>query len=659
MPPPKNLTSYFESLPSFIKEPDPSIYLGDNYVYVDFETTNLDKGSPYNKENKLVYAGWILGKDHPLYDPEREYTDRWGSEYELGDLVEACERAEYIVAHNVKFELGWLRRCGLDLYRVLSWCTQIGEYVIAGNRSFKLDLDSCLKRYGIPGKVGVVKILMEQGVCPSEIPAGWLEKYGRQDVERGHDLFLKQRQKIQELELLSTQYTRCIFTPVLESMERVGMHLDGDRVQAVAKKINNELYDCQKNMDELTGGINTLSPIQKAKFLYKDLGFPIPKDFRGNEVRGKPAKNPNTLSAQEFPDGVPTTDSKYTSQFKARNKRQQAFLDLLSQINKLKDAKSKAIDKFQACVEETDDHILTAAFNQTITGTHRLSSSGRNYKAQFQNFPNKFKPVFSPRYPDWLFGEVDEAQLEYRMAVFLGRDETGLHDILNKVDAHAFTASIIFKEEWEACGGDKSTSTGKEVRRLSKSHTFKPLYGGKSGTDREKEYYQAFQDKHVGITEAQQEWLKEVYTTRKLKTITGLKFYWLDAEPNRYGTLIRPDGRPVDQSVCNYPVQSFATAEVVPIAVTGMWHLMHTADMQSFLVSTIHDSALGEINPNERELFEEIGVYSMTGFVYYYLHKVYGINLDVPLEAEVSIGSHWSDNEDWKEEYLRGFSRKY
>lgn len=648
----KNLTNYWTLLPEFIKNPDPSIYLSDNYVYLDFETTNLDKGSPYDPNNRIVITGWIVGKDHPSYQPGRNYKSHWGSEYSLGDLVDDCEAADFIIAHNFKFELGWLRRCGLNTQKVLSWCTQIGEYVIAGNRARRFDLDSCLVRYGLPKKADVGKALLQAGVCPSEMPESWLEKYSRGDVVLGHELFLLQREKIKELGLLSTQFTRCIFTPVLESMERMGMHLDADRVHAVSRKINRELSQIQQEMDILTGGINTKSPVQKAKFLYKDLGFPVPKDHRGNEVRSAPAKNPKTLSAQEFPNGVPTTDSKYTSQFKPRNKRQKKFLELLSKINKLKDAKSKAVDKFEACVTETDDNILTAQFNQTVTGTHRLSSNGKNYKAQFQNFPNKFKPVFNTRYKDWWFGEVDEAQLEYRIAVFLGRDETGLLDILNKVDAHGFTASIIFKEDWEACGGDKNTSTGKEVRRLSKSHTFKPLYGGKSGTDRQREYYQAFQDKHVGITQAQQEWLKEAYQTKKLKTVTGLTFYWEDAKPNRYGTFIRPDGRPIDQSVCNYPVQSFATAEVVPIAVTAMWHFMAVARMDSFLTCTIHDSAIGEIHPDERELFEEIGVYCMTDYVYYYCYKVYGIDIDVPLEAEVNLSSHWADHEEWREEYL-------
>ena len=648
---PDALATYWTTLPEFIKNPTPNIFLSDNYVYVDFETTNLDKGSPVNPENRLILAAWKLGEGHPDYIADTTYYC-WGSEFEQRLLAEVCEKAEFIVAHNAKFELGWLRRMGCNTNDMLAYCTQVGEYVRAGNRQWRLSLEESLRRYGLPGKESLVSGLIKAGVCPSEIPKNWLQRYCIQDVVAGHDLFRLQRVNINENGLLPTQFTRCIFTPVLEDLERVGMHLDAERVEIVCQKYNDKLVELQAQMDELTGGINTRSPIQKAHYFYNVLKFPIPTDFRGNELRGKKPKNPKSETAKYFPEGVPTTDSKYTAKFKAKTKKQRRFLELLSELNKVKDAKSKALDKFLACITETEDHVLNAQFNQTVTGTHRLSSSGTEFKVQFQNFARIFKPLFSPRNPGWKIGETDEGQLEYRAAVFLGRDEAGLRDIQNKVDAHGFTASIIFREQWEECGGDKNTPLGKRVRTDSKEHTFKPLYGGKSGTPREREYYEAFRLKHRDLTKTQDEWLKEVYQTRKLKTITGLVFYWEDAKMNRKGKLIRPDGRPVDQSVCNYPVQSLATAEIVPIAVTCQWHLMRVAQMQSFLINTVHDSSIGEVHPDEEELYKEIGEFAMTDYAVYFLKQVYDIDFDIPLEAEPEFNDFWSDSEYWKEEFL-------
>jgi len=123
---------------------------------------------------------------------------------------------------------------------------------------------------------------------------------------------------------------------------------------------------------------------------------------------------------------------------------------------------------------------------QTLTQTHRLSSSGKEYKAQFQNFARIFKPLFSARNEGWLFGEADEASLEYRVAVALAQDKAGIYDITHGIDAHSFTAGIIFEEEWEACGADKSISACKPIRTAAKEFTFKPTYGGTSGTERQR-----------------------------------------------------------------------------------------------------------------------------------------------------------------------------
>lgn len=42
---------------------DPSVYLRDDYVCLDFETTNLDRGSPVNRDNRVVLAVWRLARN--------------------------------------------------------------------------------------------------------------------------------------------------------------------------------------------------------------------------------------------------------------------------------------------------------------------------------------------------------------------------------------------------------------------------------------------------------------------------------------------------------------------------------------------------------------------------------------------------------------------
>lgn len=641
----ETIKELWSKLPEFVKHPDPQIFRSNNYVYIDFETTNIDKGNPYIQENSIVLAVWILGSDHPdnkSHRPQLKY--RWGNEFELGELVRDIGRADYFVAHNTKFEYGWLNRCGLDTASTLAYCTQIGEYCISGNRKWRVNLNKSLERWGLGQKEGIVSRLMSAGMCPSEMPEKWLLKYGKQDVLKGHELFVKQRRTLYKEGLHKTFLTHVLFTPVLTDIEPKGMHLDSNRVKIVYSRFAKKQRELQAKMDKFTGGINTKSNPQLADFLFNKLKFTIPTNHKGEQLLNKPNK--------DWPDGVPQVNKDALAKLKARTKKQKEFLSILGDLNDIISMMSKTLDKFLACVEETDDDILLAQFNQTVTQTHRLSSSGKHYAIQLQNQDNRFKPIFSPRFSGWYIGEADQAQLEYRVAVWLGDDEAGRADIRHKVDAHGFTASIIFRETWEACGGDRHTQDGKECRRLSKPHTFKPLYGGNSGTKREMEYYEAFRTKHQGITETQKQWVDEVYNRRQLTACTGLKFYWQDAKMNRHGKLIRPDGRPVDQSVCNTPVQYLATAEIVPISAIYTWHLMRVAEMESFLINTVHDSVIGEIHPDERELFREIVVKCMEDVPIWYMKNVYGFEFDVPLEAEVDFNSHWADTEYWQEEYL-------
>lgn len=599
-------------LPQFLIDLDPDIFLGDNYVVIDFETTNKDKGSALNPENRILICSWKLGgMDDVRVD--------WRNEFQLQEVLEAIEQVDFIVAHNAKFELQWLERAGLDLHNVLAYDTMIGRYVQLGNKRGSKDLDSVAALYNIPTKNNLVKTLMKHGVCPSEIPASLLHQYAGGDVLATEQIFLRQRQELKEKDQLKTLFTRMIFTPVLADVEKNGMQLDKDRVLQVYDKVHKEYVEIEKEIDGLTGGINANSPKQVAEFLYDVLKFPEPRDYKGRVIRTEA--------------GARKTDTATIEKLKAKTKRQKEFITKKKKLNVLNADLSKALTKFRECVTE-EGGILYAVFNQTITQTHRLSSTGTKHKVQFQNLARKFKPLFKARYEGWRIGEIDGAQLEFRVAAFLGGDRRAAQDIREKFDVHSYTARILTE------GGQPTDRQG------AKAHTFKPLYGGSSGTGAEQQYYSAFKEKYKDIAEAQQAWIKQVLKEKELQIPSGLIFYWPDTSMDKNGYVKNTT------SICNYPVQSFATADIIPIAVTYMWHRLHAIGAKSFIVNTIHDSAILEIHPDEEELFNDVGVQAFTDDVYNYLYKVYNVDFDVPLEAEAKVQDYWNDSEEWREEWL-------
>jgi DNA polymerase I-like protein with 3'-5' exonuclease and polymerase domains len=593
-------------LPKFLTHPDVEVYRTGSWVALDFETTNTDRGSALNKDNRIVFAHWRTsdGKARSVF----------AGEFELQELVSDIAKADFLIAHNAKFELQWLERCGLDLHTVLVYDTMLAEYVIGGNRwqMQHLSLDSIAMRRWRLGKESVVSRLIKAGVSPAAIPSSWLERYCEFDVALTVRLYKQQLADMKGTRLLPVVYSRCLLTPVLADIERHGMYLDSERVEEEYTKATKELDRLEKKLAEMTGGINFNSGKQLAEYLYTTLG--IPQLTKYGRVR-------------TTPKGAPLTDAATIMALKPRNAKQQTFIRLY------KAAKTSAHDlgfylrKFRQCVTSDDNGVLYAAFNQSNTRTHRLSSSGRRYKVQLHNLQRAYKRLFRSRAEGWLIGEADEAQLEFRAAVHLGRDATGLEDIANRVDVHTATAGII-----------------KCDRQTAKAHTFKPLYGGTKGTDDEMAYYEYFRKRYKGITEAQNAWINTVLRTKKLETEYGLIFYWPDTTMSATGYINNTT------SICNYPVQGFATGEIVPLAVVWMWHRINDGGYRMFLINSVHDSIIAELPENELEAFHVLAKQCLVVDAKASLKAIYGVTLIVPLGCGVTSGTHWGAKNEVKYE---------
>ena len=180
---------------------------------------------------------------------------------------------------------------------------------------------------------------------------------------------------------------------------------------------------------------------------------------------------------------------------------------------------------------------------------------------------------------------------------------------------------------------DESEVT-KTQRRLAKPDTFKPVYGGTKGTPAQEKYYKAFQEKYNVMHSAQLDWCELVANDKELTTAWGMKYYWPNAKRNRNDYLN------VKTQVFNYPIQAFATAEVVPVGLTMFWHRIRDAEM--FLINTVHDSVECELPEKEIELFAQVAVKALVEDVYRYISQVYDMKIDIPLGIGIVMGHHWS-----------------
>lgn len=511
-----------------------------------------------------------------------------------------------LTCHGGKFDLGYLKRAGIDLHRVVLYDTLVAQKVLAGNRRWPLSLEMVAQRYKLGGKDHLVSRLLRGGVPPSDVPAKLLEKYCRRDCELAGEVEAAQRPRLGRL--ASVVQTRCALTPALADIEFNGMRLDKRAVQQEFRTQTELLQARAAELRQLVGEVNLNSPKQVAELLYDR--------YKMKEVTNSYGKPVRTET------GARATSEDILQKLRPTNAESRVFLKAKLEYAKAHALLSKCLTKMQECCER--DGVLYATFNQNVTQTGRLSSTGGEHKIQFQNFPLAYKRLIVPA-KGKLILEVDFRQLEFRVAVDLARDPVGRDDILSGRDVHAYTAQVLTK-------AGQPTS-----RQDAKPHTFKPLYGGQSGTEAERAYYQAFRQRYAQIYKTQLEWANEVLHSGELETAWGMRFYWPDTTMSKSGYISNTP------SIFNYPIQALATAEILPIALTGLWHDLD--GLESRIINTVHDSVVLEVDPEELSTVKYLVVDNFLTKMYNRLKSRYDYDFVTPLSVEIKVGPRWGEGE--------------
>lgn len=592
----------------------------NNYVVLDYETSLLP-GFATNQDNHVVLACWMVVTPDGV---EKKY--KFGDEYNQQQLEADIKKADFVVAHNAKFEAQWLQRSGIDLHDVLFYCTQVGEWVIVGNNPNKLSLhleDIGKRRLG-RGKDSLGnRLIKEWGVCPSITPRSWLLKYCAEDVQLTYETFLQQRQELTELDLWHIILARMLTAPVLADIELQGLEVDSEAVEEEYRRQLGIRESAALALDEVTGGINLNSRPQLSTLLYDKLGFQEARDFKGDVIKTK--------------GGARATSEDVLQSLVAETEDQRLFLDRYKEYAKANTLLSKTLTFLKKVCEHQGGKFYGRII-QGRTGTHRLASGGMGVvfpgdksetKIQLQNIPREYKKLFTAHHPDYVVREDDGAQLEFRVAAELGNDPVALQEIEDGVDIHSFSREVMRKEKHP----DFEGLDDKAARQVAKAHTFQPLFGGRGQLAAENAYADAWAKKYSNLTREQDSWCMQVAASKMLITPYGMRYYWPRVKMYQSG---RVDKR---SEIYNYPIQGFATAEIIPIALVHYWH--RTKHLRVEFWNTVHDSIITRVHKDDADKLDEIAKQSMTYDVYRFLEEVYGYRMVVPLGVGSKTSKHW------------------
>ena len=268
------------------------------------------------------------------------------------------------------------------------------------------------------------------------------------------------------------------------------------------------------------------------------------------------------------------------------------------------------------------DNILHTNLNQTITATGRLSSSSPNLQNMPRGFTFPVKKCFVSRFEDGSIIEADYSGLEFRMAGHLSGCPSVRRYVNEGIDPHAFTRDFI---------NNFDSNLPSITRQEAKADTFKPLYGGSSGSPRQRAYYAGFLKEHRGVAKWHEALKKEAIRTKMVRLPTGREYVFPYATrlPNRY----------VSQTtqIVNYPVQGFATGDVVPCGIIATDRLFKQRGLRSLLILTVHDSIYVDTYPGEEEEVKKCLSIGMLGIDEMF-QEFYGINMSFPLAIEIKEG---------------------
>jgi DNA polymerase-1 len=289
----------------------------------------------------------------------------------------------------------------------------------------------------------------------------------------------------------------------------------------------------------------------------------------------------------------------------------------------------EGIQDFLKPFTNENQSLLHVKLNQHITATGRFSGANPNLQNMPRGTTFPIKKVFKSRWDGGKVMEADFAQLEFRVAAFLSQDPVAMKEVSEGFDVHSYTAKVI-------------SDAGQETsRQVAKMHTFAPLYGatGYGRTPAEAAYYTHFMEKYKGVAKWHKTLATQVIGYKYIKIPSGREYTFPNAQRKRDGSVT------FFTQIKNYPVQGFATADIVPLALVEIYKRLKP--YSSCVVNSVHDSIVIDVHPDEINTCIEV-VDGVQSDLISLINNRWGIDFNVPLALEAKIGDNWLEQSDVK-----------
>jgi DNA polymerase-1 len=589
----------------------------------------------------------------------------------LAEIQQEIDSVDFLIGHNIKFDLNWLKWIGLNVKDKPVWCTMVADYLINGQRKLEYSLNAVAKRYGLGHKLDAMAMYWQAGYETDEIPLEIHEDYLKQDVHLTHDVFKKQLQLIERASLGKITELSFRLTQILSDMEVSGAAFDKEEAIAYCNQTREQVKAMDKTLVDLAGidftpsSASQLSAVLFGGSWKKEVPELVARQLKSGKfkittrktkievpIKGLGFKVPEGCLSKKT--GLPSTDKNTLDLLKSHDKRSESFLQTLRDQKKL----MKVVSSIAGSKEEKEtglvavigkDGRLHPSFNQCVTRTGRLSSSNPNGQNVPRGGTSPIKTFFKSK--QGVIVNLDLAQIEWRIAAELSRDPVMLHELDTGLDIHADNAIRFF----DAGQYERGSKEFKKVRTAAKTMSFRLLYGGSAegfyrdqrmpdySLKRWREIVNAFYAKYQGLKRWQDENAQIAAARGYLRNPSG-RVLTFDEE-------VRNGIESVDvKQVKNYPVQS-ASSDIMYLGMVKFIERVVELGLKANLILQVHDSMVWDCPVEEAEVLCREGI-KLFRSLPQLAKEYFGWDIVVPLTGDCEVGYDYGNTKEIKEEEM-------
>lgn len=391
---------------------------------------------------------------------------------------------------------------------------------------------------------------------------------------------------------------------LLAHMESIGIAVNKKELESLAAFFEGEVNRETKAAHEAVGHeFNVASPKQLQVVLFDELKLPKTKKIKTGF----------------------TTDAESLEWL-----HQKSGHPVLTSLLRIRETKKLGTTVEGLIAEIARDGRIHTHFQQTVTATGRLSSTGPN----LQNIPVRTEEgrrirncfVAGTGYVGLL--TADYSQIEMRIMAHLSHDERLIAAFASGEDLHATVAGLVF--------GVAAVDVDPEMRRQMKAMSYGLAYGLSSyglaiqldiAPPAAAQLMDTYFERFGGIRDYLKTVVEDARKVGYTETIMGRRRYLPDLMHDN-----RQRREVAERMALNAPIQGSA-ADIIKVAMLNVHKAIGEAGMNSRILLQVHDELILEVVAGEEEAITELVRVAM-GAAY---------PLKAPLDVNAGLGLTWHE----------------